>query len=198
MDWEDILDIIIVIFKYFFIGIYYLIIYTLPVGMIVLGVYAGVSAGTSFYDEDYYNWDYEQRMNQYQLSIIWQLPENIEYNKLPNKLITRTDLPYSLMSCDDFNTYGFSSNQYNSYYYDFTYYYSYDAEKNQITEFPDYSIDPIYMCFDKETLENYDYVLEGFYTNKEGGALIINAAGYGVTTINSNMTIYAVWSEKND
>ena len=43
-------------------------------------------------------------------------------------------------------------------------------------------------------LELYNiYELVGFYTGQHGGSLVINAAGYGVITITSNLDIYANW-----
>ncbi len=87
-------------------------------------------------------------------------------NGEPDTVIeVRKDLPYTI--------YGFD--------YDRRYYGYYSSEGETMITLP-------------SNAYREGYKLTGFYTSEHGGSLVINAAGYGVITLNSDIHIYANWT----
>ena len=159
------------IIKYICIGIFWILVFTLPIWMLVGGFVGGASAGGSKYSNKYEDWNYEQiREVKHEIVIHWENGEE------DTRIVVREDIPYTINGCDT-----------NVSYYNF------------IPNNDGGIVDRDFCTFDCEKIElpsqayREGYELVGFYTGQHGGSLVINAAGYGVITITSNLDIYANW-----
>lgn len=166
------LTLIFYIFRGIFIGLFYFVIWTLPIWMLVGGFVWGGAAGGSVNEYKFENWEDEQiSAITHNVTIHWGNGET-------DIIRVREDMP--------FNIYGSSENA--SYY-------------NCIVKYNFETTD--YLDFQYELAQGFEmpskayregYKLEGFYSGEHGGSLVINAAGYGVITLTSDIDIYANWT----
>ena len=161
------------VIKYIFIGVFWVLVFTLPIWMLVGGFVGGASAGSSRYTEKFEEWEHEQIVEvTHKVTIHW---ENGQGDTI---IYVREDLPYTI---NGINT-------------SIAYY-------NYIPNADDGVSDADFCTTDCEKIEmpsngiREGYELTGFYTGQHGGSLVINAAGYGLITINSDLELYANWKE---
>lgn len=144
--------------------------------MAVIGFLVGGSCGGNINENKFEDWEEEaiQELT-HEIIIHWGYDDVVD-----SYLYVREDLPFTING---------SSNTTN--YYNFYPRYGDDGGHEDI-DFESLNNEPI--SLPSQAIRE-GYKLEGFYTGEHGGTLVINAAGYGLMTIKSNVELYAYWTK---
>ena len=143
--------------------------------MAVIGFIVGGSCGGNINEYKFEDWEEEAISDiSHDVIIHWG------YGVADTYITVREDLPFTLN--------GSSSS---ASYYNFYPRYGGDGGSESM-DFIQMNNEPI--TLPAEAIRE-GYKLEGFYTGEHGGTLVINAAGYGLITITSDVELYAYWTK---
>lgn len=143
--------------------------------MAVVGFLVGGSCGGNINEYKFEDWEEEAIADiSHEITIHWG------YGIADTYITVREDLPFTIHGCSSSAGY-------------FNYYPRYGGDGGHE------SIDFNYLNNEKVSLPieavREGYKLQGFYTGEHGGTLVINAAGYGLITVKSDVELYAYWTQ---